>query len=91
MLPQVVISEDDARALVPIPATDNVPAGVLVIGGRRILFFEAGGKRLADKGKWREKNVTGKGVRKSSSSPNASGIHVEPRAQVDWPLSDLTA
>ena len=91
ILPQIVISEDDARALVPIPATDKLPAGVLVIGGRNILFFEAGEPRLADKGKGREKYVKGQFARKRSSSTSAPGPRIEPRAQVDWQLSDLTA
>lgn len=90
ILPNIAIPDDDACTLLPIPATDGVPGGVLVLGGQSILYFEVRGRSSVEKGKGKETGVH-KGSRKSVSSVNLAVPSVEPLAQVDWPLSELTA
>ena len=86
---QVTIDEDDASTIVPIPASGDGQAGILVLGGRSILYFEVGARESTDKGKGKGKNVKGKGRRKSDAETISSSI--EPRAQIDWPLCDITS
>lgn len=86
-----IITEDDSTTLLPIPASGGIPAGILVLGGRSILFFDVVASEPADKGKGKEKNTKGKGSRKSHPGASSSGIFAEPRTQIDWPLCDITS
>jgi len=87
---QVTITEVHSCALVPIPASKDGPAGLLVLGGQTVLFFEVGDRGSADKGQGKVKRKRGRRrPRKTGSSAN--NMSVEPRAQTDWVLSDLAA
>jgi DNA damage-binding protein 1 len=86
---QVTIDENDASTLVPMPASGDTPAGILVLGGQSILYFEVGARESADKGKGKDKSAKGKGRRKRDSETIGSGT--EPCAQIDWPLCDITS
>lgn len=89
---QITITEDGSNTLVPIPASGEGAAGILVLGGQKILFFPVGDRESADKGKGKERNTKTRGRSKKSGS-GTSGIDVaaEPQTQVDWPLCDISA
>jgi len=90
VFPEITVTEDYANALLPIPASDDAPPGLLVLGGKFILFYEVGGSRRSQKGK--EKATRSKSTRKSTTSTaGANDIVIEPRSRISWPLSDLTA
>lgn len=79
--PAVTFNEDDLRVILPINACEEHPGGILVVGGQKILYFEYFENQEKNKGK-------GKRRKSSLSAPEDSN---DPKAQIDWPLSDLTA
>ena len=91
--PQITINEEGSNTLVPIPASGEGPAGVLVLGGQNILFFPVGEREFADKGKGKERSTKPRGrPRKVSSGTSGTNVVVaEPQAQVAWPLCDISA
>lgn len=76
--PTITLNEDDLRVILPINAYEDHPGGILVIGGQKILYFEYFENQEKNKGKGK--------TRKSSLS-----VPRDLKAQIDWPLSDLTA
>lgn len=91
------ISEEYAVALLPVPASSEGPSGVLVLGGQKILFFEAGGSKRRDKGKekgkgkGKERAPRGNPSARTSTGANETEPSPEPKASVDWLMSDLSA
>lgn len=76
-----ILDEDDSRTILPVAASEDRPAGILVVGGQKILYFEYSNTQEINKGKGKS--------RKSSLSPSRDPK--VSKAKLDWSLSDLTA
>jgi hypothetical protein len=87
ILVEALIRDPDASLLVPILQSSLTPGGVLVIGGRKCLFFEL--STLAD-----ESGRTRKKKRHSNvvlhEHENDTARNAVPRASVEWPFSTVT-
>ena len=89
---EATVTEEYARALLPMPGIDTAEPGFLVLGGRSILFYELLIPKKSNKGKGKERSV-GRSARKTAdnSTTGASNPVVEPRSRKDWSLSDLSS
>ncbi|GJJ09699.1 hypothetical protein Clacol_003923 [Clathrus columnatus] len=79
--PPISLEKDESRTLIPIAASEGRPAGIVVLGGQKISYFEYYENNESNKGK-------GKGRKSSVSTTQDPNV---PKAQIDWPLSDITA
>jgi len=91
--------------LVPVPPdvflqhTDNSFGGVLVVGGRQILFFDMASKQNQERQRGKRKRLeTKKNSDDSAVSAKAKAKEKErssrtrkPKASVEWPWSEVTA
>lgn len=89
---------DFTPSLIPIPASETTPGGVLIINGHRLMFFEVTSlqKREAERRhqKKAEKAKKGSAAQKTADEPTRSKTKVKsrkPTAVVDWPWSTITA
>ncbi|KAF8516138.1 CPSF A subunit region-domain-containing protein [Hysterangium stoloniferum] len=82
----IAISENDANTLVPIPASQNAPGGLLVLGGKNILYFGMRAAASSEKGESKTSTSKVKDRRRSSTVTPP-----EPCAEVAWPLSNIVS
>ncbi|KZT28894.1 hypothetical protein NEOLEDRAFT_1239376 [Neolentinus lepideus HHB14362 ss-1] len=98
---------DPPPILIPIPPSPNHESGteegfgggVLVVGGRKVLFYELASQDLQDRHKGKRRRLEGK-KRSENKSEKERAREVEkarerkrrkPRAAVEWPWSEVTA